>query len=551
MKILCHSCGAKYAIADEKVRGRRVKVRCKSCRTAIVVDGLAMDADAEAAEYEQHAGAGGDDDEATRVHAGAMGGEAPASDAWSVNLSDTDQRTMTTDEIIAGWQSGLVTNDAYVWREGMDDWMGVGEVPELANLIAQSVAPAPEPAAAPVAAGSSPWGASAPDASAGFGLGSAPAAARVASSRAQAHDLFGSAAAAGSEEEAIAQAQAAPGATDYGDARMTGARNENSVLFSLDALKAGFGDAGHAKPARPAPNKPTAGESANLDDLMSIGGSGPSNALFGLAQNQALLTAPPPPPPPPPPAPAFPSDPALGAAASIAPAAGGKNKMVFILGGAVVLLLLLVVGLSVAFMGGKSDDEKLAKNETGEKKSGDEKSSKSGAGSDEKKDEAKKDDGAEEKKDDTSDTKPADSAAAGGEKKEPTEEEKKRFAEAMKKKAEEEKTAPKEEAKKEEVAKKDNPSTGVASFNKGAAIAALSVAASQASGCKRPGGPTGSGKAIVTFAPSGRVTSANVTGGSFGGTPVGGCIAGVFRRANVPAFSGDPVTVSKSFTIPD
>jgi len=45
------------------------------------------------------------------------------------------------------------------------------------------------------------------------------------------------------------------------------------------------------------------------------------------------------------------------------------------------------------------------------------------------------------------------------------------------------------------------------------------------------------------------VTTANVTGAPFGGTPVGGCVANVFRRAKIPAFSGDAVTVSKSFTI--
>jgi hypothetical protein len=75
------------------------------------------------------------------------------------------------------------------------------------------------------------------------------------------------------------------------------------------------------------------------------------------------------------------------------------------------------------------------------------------------------------------------------------------------------------------------------------------VAASQSTVCKRPEGPWGSGKALVTFAPSGRATTANVTGSSFGGTPVGGCVANIFRRAKIPPFTGDPVTVSKSFTI--
>ena len=47
MKITCQSCGAKYAIADEKVRGRRVKVRCKSCNEPIVVDGYTEPQDEE------------------------------------------------------------------------------------------------------------------------------------------------------------------------------------------------------------------------------------------------------------------------------------------------------------------------------------------------------------------------------------------------------------------------------------------------------------------------------------------------------------------------
>jgi hypothetical protein len=38
-------------------------------------------------------------------------------------------------------------------------------------------------------------------------------------------------------------------------------------------------------------------------------------------------------------------------------------------------------------------------------------------------------------------------------------------------------------------------------------------------------------------------------GAPFAGTAVGGCVAGAFRRAKVPAFSGNAVTVSKSFAV--
>lgn len=94
------------------------------------------------------------------------------------------------------------------------------------------------------------------------------------------------------------------------------------------------------------------------------------------------------------------------------------------------------------------------------------------------------------------------------------------------------------------------PPPAEAAFDKAAASAALSAAAGQASGCKQEGDPSGTARVQVTFVPSGRVTSANVQGPPFAGTPTGGCIARAFRSASVPPFSGDPVTVSKTVSIP-
>jgi hypothetical protein len=53
----------------------------------------------------------------------------------------------------------------------------------------------------------------------------------------------------------------------------------------------------------------------------------------------------------------------------------------------------------------------------------------------------------------------------------------------------------------------------------------------------------------VTFATSGRVTQALIMGPPFAGTSVGGCIASAFRRASIPPFSGDPVSVTKTVPI--
>jgi predicted Zn finger-like uncharacterized protein len=512
VKITCPSCGSKYAIADDKVRGRRVKVRCKSCSEPIIVDGSSGDQELEATRAEP-----------------VFGGQSsapPAGDMWSVNLSDTDQRSMTTNEIVDAYNQGML-NDAFVWKEGMGDWVPLASAPDLAPYLSSPQHSAP--------AAAEPSGFSSP-----FHVPDRPAEpARVAGGRSRGRgDLFGGIASAGSEEEAVAAASVPPSSSE---SRMTGQRNENSVLFSLDALKAGV----DAAPARPVPTRggssaPGPSEAkANLDDIMSLGG-GSSNPLFSMHANQALLAAPPPPPEPPP-RPATPVDAIISHSVAPAPQKGG-GKAIIAISAAVGLLAILGI-VAVLVLGKGKDDDKSAKTDSAEKSDG--KKSEVGKGTTGSGDRPS---GTESSNTGSSD--PATPGNSADPKAPVTEEEKKRFAEAMKKKEEEDKKTGTDTKKEEEdTKKKENPSSGVGSFDKGAAIAALSGAAAQASGCKRPGGPTGAGKAIVTFAPSGRVTSANVSGGDFGGSPVGSCVASVFRRASVPAFNGDPVTVSKSFNI--
>src|SRR5260221_703646 len=42
MNVACTACPAKYSVPDEKVRGKKVKITCKHCGTAIVVDGSSL-----------------------------------------------------------------------------------------------------------------------------------------------------------------------------------------------------------------------------------------------------------------------------------------------------------------------------------------------------------------------------------------------------------------------------------------------------------------------------------------------------------------------------
>lgn len=108
---------------------------------------------------------------------------------------------------------------------------------------------------------------------------------------------------------------------------------------------------------------------------------------------------------------------------------------------------------------------------------------------------------------------------------------------------------PAEEPKPEPRPTHDPSAEPAGPFDRSAASAALTTSATQASGCRKEGDPSGVASVVVTFAPSGRVTSANISGPPFAGTATGGCIAAALRKARIPAFEGERVTVSKTVVI--
>jgi hypothetical protein len=91
--------------------------------------------------------------------------------------------------------------------------------------------------------------------------------------------------------------------------------------------------------------------------------------------------------------------------------------------------------------------------------------------------------------------------------------------------------------------------TASAEISRPAAAVAISMAGRRAASCVSPDDARATMPVSVTFAPSGRVTTATVDGGPFAGTAVGGCIARALRGASVGPFEGAPVTVHSSVRI--
>jgi predicted Zn finger-like uncharacterized protein len=313
VKLSCPSCSAKYSIADEKVQDRLAKIRCRKCSATIIIDGKV--------------------DPPSVYTSDGQGGDAPASAAggdvgpgeFSVDFGDSDQRTMSVDQIVAAYNNGELTAETYVWTEGMGDWTPLGQVPEI-NAALHAGASAPSPAAA----------AAEPRASA----------ARSGAGRGSATDLFGSIATAGSEEDVTTSAPQ-PAAAAAGSALATGARNESSVLFSLSALTA----AAAAEPAAPAATSSSVsadagGDDSGLIDLKALTSASAADqppapliatAPLGMAAPLGGMTAP---------SPAMDID--------IPQQKGGSKTGLMIMGG-MLGMGLLIAGAIIATSGNKGD----------------------------------------------------------------------------------------------------------------------------------------------------------------------------------------------------
>jgi predicted Zn finger-like uncharacterized protein len=285
MRISCPSCQSSYKIADEKVQGRTVKVRCRKCGLTIHVNEQGVMNEAAAAGSPADAGGGGDAQ-------------------FSVLVAEGDQRDMGLADIVAAYNSGVITGDTFVWSEGQPDWMPLGEVPTIIDAISAAseavdkaatgqpaldaapmvtatpapvatatpapvatapvvpapVVPAPEPAApapAPSLFGAAPAPAAATPAPL-FGPG--PTAA-VQTSYEKKPDLFSTQAMAGSDDDV---ATSAPHVSPAMSNKPTGARDESSVLFSLSALTSAAASTSTSSDTN------TGGDDSGLIDLRAL-----------------------------------------------------------------------------------------------------------------------------------------------------------------------------------------------------------------------------------------------------------------------------------------
>jgi predicted Zn finger-like uncharacterized protein len=249
MKIACESCGAKYSIADEKVQGKVFKIRCKRCSEVIVVRGDG-----------QGGGAG----------APAAAASAPAGEAiWHVVINGDQAGPYSPEQLAEMLAGGTVDWDAYVWAEGFDNWVPMRDVETLVSQISgggsaasaqadarmsfEATPDAFSSAAQPAfggqpSMGADPFADEPPTTAFGGNIGGEPDL-FGGGGRAQATPFDSGAGHVVASSPSPRTAAAAPAAAAAAADSMTGARNENSVLFSLKNLQALATGSGPSMPA--------------------------------------------------------------------------------------------------------------------------------------------------------------------------------------------------------------------------------------------------------------------------------------------------------------
>ncbi len=381
MKIVCDACSAKYSIADDKVKGKVFKIRCKKCSNIIVVRGNAGAAAEEAA-----APQGGQfDQKETRVYDYGGGGDgegaAAGDDAvWHVVVDQEQIGPITVAEVGARFAAGEIDAETYIWREGFADWLPLAQVPEFAALAAGGSTTAAQGSAGQDAVSSMFGGSNYDDAGTARSDPGDVFAAHAAKASADdggdegADELFGQSQKSQKGRAADAGAfggggKAAGPAAAASPASLKGQRSENSVLFSLNNLAALASDSPRAAPAASGGSSSSSsssssaassaggaqhggGEGSGLIDIRSMasaylgGGAKVGGALPG-GRNVGSIDD----------LPVF-STAAFSEPAVIIPMAGsgrGNNKMMYGLFAAVALLAIVLVVVVIILLGKKDN----------------------------------------------------------------------------------------------------------------------------------------------------------------------------------------------------
>jgi predicted Zn finger-like uncharacterized protein len=168
MKFVCDRCQTRYSIADEKVRMKILRIRCKTCGNVIVVQGEGARGDASGADGSQVVGKYGKAAPAAMRAAGSSLSKSRSASARGAVPPPPPPGSQESDPMggrvewyiaVGGVQSGPFSRmeaakriaaigpgkTVHVWKEGMSGWKPSSEVSVIARELSLLRPPPPPP----------------------------------------------------------------------------------------------------------------------------------------------------------------------------------------------------------------------------------------------------------------------------------------------------------------------------------------------------------------------------------------------------------------------
>lgn len=140
MRFTCESCGSRYRLADEKVRGLQVEVRCRACGGVVTLrDGVPVTGSPQPDDRFTGAAApvsataapahGEADSPAMPAGGGAPPPPPEAQRLWFALVSGKQQGPLSDEALEREIAGGRIVSTTFVWHEGMSDWKRLADVP--------------------------------------------------------------------------------------------------------------------------------------------------------------------------------------------------------------------------------------------------------------------------------------------------------------------------------------------------------------------------------------------------------------------------------------
>ena len=141
MRFECEACGASYSLSDERVAGRRLKVRCRQCGAMVEVVGASSARSLEDEPTRQYSAAQLEViTEALKRAAPESSDEAVADQRWHAVIGGEQVGPIDRAYLREQVRQGRVTGRTYVWSAEIDRWAPITEVAALADLLEEQVA---------------------------------------------------------------------------------------------------------------------------------------------------------------------------------------------------------------------------------------------------------------------------------------------------------------------------------------------------------------------------------------------------------------------------